>query len=379
MIEGLYIHIPFCERRCHYCDFNTYEGMTHLAPDYVRAVAKDMALCADSGMRAPEGGLRSVYFGGGTPSMLEAAELLLLLRAARERFGLAEGAEVTVEVNPGTADQGKLESLRRGGFNRVSFGFQAAQDSHLRALGRVHSAEQSDRAWAAARAAGFDNMSLDLMFALSGQTMAQWEESLEWGLARRPEHVSFYGLTVEAGTRFHVLYGQGMLPLPDEELQAGMYELGVRRLADAGLGQYEISNFAAPGRESAHNRLYWLNADTLGVGAGAWSFVDGERSGRVRAPKAYIDAVEAGRLPLGPVERLSGKAARSEAALLRLRMNQGLDLRDWRAAQGGDFLGEFGGALAPAFSAGCLEQDGESVRLTAKGRLLSNEVFVALL
>jgi oxygen-independent coproporphyrinogen III oxidase len=379
MIQGLYIHIPFCERRCHYCDFNTYEGMTALAPDYVRAVAEDMRLCAGAGMKAQSGGLRSVYFGGGTPSLLEADELLLLLRAAEQRFGLAAGAEVTVEVNPGTADRAKLERLRSGGLNRVSFGFQAAQDRHLEALGRIHTAAQSDGAWSAARAAGFDNMSLDLMFGLSGQTLPEWRESLEWGLARRPEHVSFYGLTVEAGTRFHALAGQGRLPLPDEELQASMYELGLERLRGAGLRQYEISNFAVPGREAVHNRLYWLNQDTLGVGAGAWSFVDGERSGRIRWPKAYIEAVAAGRAPLAESERLSDRAARVEAASLRLRMNQGLDLGAWRAAQGGDFLGEFGAALAPAFSAGCLEREGESVRLTAKGRLLSNEVFVALL
>jgi oxygen-independent coproporphyrinogen III oxidase len=379
VIQGLYIHIPFCERRCHYCDFNTYEGMTDLAPRYVRAMAEDMRLCAESGMRAQSGGLRSVYFGGGTPSMLEADELLTLLRAARDRFGLADGAEVTVEVNPGTADRVKLERLREGGFNRVSFGFQAAQDSHLRALGRVHTAAQSDGAWSAARAAGFDNMSLDLMFGLSGQTLPEWRESLEWGLARRPEHVSFYGLTVEAGTRFHALAGQGRLPLPDEELQATMYELGLELLQEAGLGQYEISNFALAGKEAVHNRLYWLNADTLGVGAGAWSFVAGERSGRIRWPKAYIEAVAGGRVPTAESERLSGRAARVEAAQLRLRMNQGLDLQAWRSAQGGDFLEEFGGALAPAFSAACLERTGESVRLTAKGRLLSNEVFVALL
>lgn len=379
MIQGLYIHIPFCERRCHYCDFNTYEGMIDLAPAYVRAVAEDIKLCADAGMRASEGGLGSVYFGGGTPSLLEAGELLALLRAAEKHFGLAPGAEVTVEVNPGTADGAKLAALRQGGFNRVSFGFQAAQDSHLLALGRVHTAAQSDGAWAAARGAGFDNMSLDLMFGLSGQTLPQWRESLEWGLARRPEHVSFYGLTVEAGTRFGALSSQGRLPLPDDESQATMYELGQELLAGAGLRQYEISNFALPGREAAHNRLYWLNADTLGVGAGAWSFVDGERGGRIRGPKAYIGAVAEGRLPTAGSERLEGRAARAEAAQLLLRMNQGLDLEAWRAARGLEFLGEFGNALTPAFSADCLERSGGSIRLTAKGRLLSNEVFVALL
>jgi len=379
MIHGLYIHIPFCERRCHYCDFNTYEGLTGLAPDYVAAVERDLALCAAAGLRPLDGGLRSVYFGGGTPSMLPPESLLGLLEAARRSFSLAPGAEVTVEVNPGTADGAALRRLRQGGFNRVSFGFQAAQDAHLRALGRVHSAAQSDEAWDLARGAGFDNMSLDLMFGLSGQSRDDWRESLDWALWRRPEHVSFYGLTVEKGTRFHHLAQQGNLPLPDEEAQASMYEEGLAAMAGAGLAQYEISNFAVPERESVHNRLYWLNLDTLGVGAGAWSFVDGERSGRIRGPQAYIEAVGRGELPRAESERLQGRAARGEAALLRLRLNQGLDLDEWRARQGGDFLGEFGDALKTAFSAGCLERTPSAVRLTAKGRLLSNEVFAALL
>ena len=379
MIQGLYIHIPFCERRCHYCDFNTYEGMTDLVPAYVQAVSADIRLCAEKGMQAPPGGLRSVYFGGGTPSLLDPGDLLTLLRGAKADFGLAPGAEVTVEVNPGTADVKKLALLRRGGFNRVSFGFQAAQDEHLEALGRVHTAAQSDLAWTAAREAGFDNMSLDLMFGLSRQTLPQWRESLEWGLARRPEHVSFYGLTVEPGTPFHVWAGQGRLPLPEEELQATMYELGLAQLGEAGLRQYEISNFSVEGRESVHNRLYWRNEDTLGVGAGAWSYVEGERSGRVRWPKAYIEAVSEGRLPKSEVERLSGRSARAEAAQLKLRMNEGLHLGAWLFSQGCGFFEEFGAALAPAFSAACLERSGESVRLTAKGRLLSNEVFMALL
>jgi oxygen-independent coproporphyrinogen-3 oxidase len=222
-------------------------------------------------------------------------------------------------------------------------------------------------------------MSLDLMFGLSGQSMGQWRDSLEWGLARAPEHVSFYGLTIEEGTRYKAWAGQGRLPLPEEETQAGMYELGLELMAGAGLRQYEISNFALEGRESVHNRLYWRNHDTLGVGAGAWSFVDGERSGRIRWPKAYIEAVDAGRVPKAEVERLDGRAARAEAAQLALRMNEGLDLEAWRGAQGKDFLQEFGADLKPAFTADCLEHSGERVRLTPKGRLLSNEVFVALL
>jgi oxygen-independent coproporphyrinogen-3 oxidase len=272
-----------------------------------------------------------------------------------------------------------LSALRKGGFNRVSFGFQAAQDRHLQALGRIHDVKQSDAAWDAARAAGFDNISLDLMFGLSAQTHGEWQESLDWALRRKPEHVSFYGLTIEPGTRFHHWRGQGSLPLPDEEAQASMYESGQAAMAAAGLEQYEISNFARPGRQARHNRLYWLNQDTLGLGAGAWSFVDGRRSGRIKQPQAYLAAVAGGREPVVESERLEGRAARSEAALLALRMNQGLDLEAWRGRHGLDFEAEFGPALAPAFQGACLERSGGRLVLTAKGRLLANEVFERLL
>jgi oxygen-independent coproporphyrinogen-3 oxidase len=379
VIAGLYLHIPFCERRCHYCDFNTYEGMTSLAPDYCRGLARDLALSVAQGARAQEGGLQSLYFGGGTPSLLEPEQLLGLLDAARRHLGLAPDAEVTLEVNPGTADRRKLTALRKGGFNRVSFGFQAAQDRHLQALGRIHDARQSDAAWEAAREAGFDNISLDLMFGLSTQTQEEWQESLAWALARSPEHVSFYGLTIEPGTRFHHWRGQGGLPLPDEEAQATMYERGLEAMAGAGLEQYEISNFARPGRQARHNRLYWFNQDTLGLGAGAWSFVDGRRSGRIKQPQAYLAAVAEGREPVAESERLEGRAARAEAATLALRMNQGLDLGGWKARHGQDFEAEFGPALAPVFKAGCLSQEGGRLALTAKGRLLANEVFERLL
>jgi oxygen-independent coproporphyrinogen-3 oxidase len=379
VVHGLYLHIPFCERRCHYCDFNTYEGMESLKQAYTEALIADIKRSAEQGAHAGEAGLQSVYVGGGTPSLMEPEQLLALLDAARQAFGLAPGAEVTTEVNPGSALQPKLRQLRQGGFNRVSFGFQAAQDRHLQALGRVHSAAQSDEAWDAARGAGFDNISLDLMFGLSTQTREEWRLSLGWALQRSPEHVSFYGLTVEPGTRFHHWQGQGRLPLPDDAEQADMYDEGVAALAQGGLAQYEISNFARPGREAVHNRFYWLNHDTLGLGAGAWSYVDGERCGRLKQPQAYIDALAAGRDPRIEREKLEGRAARGEAAYLRLRLNEGVDLAAWRARYGESFEEEFGEGLQRYHQAGCLELDAGCLRLTAKGRLLANEVFQALL
>jgi oxygen-independent coproporphyrinogen-3 oxidase len=376
MIEGLYLHIPFCARRCHYCDFNTYEGMEALAPKYVEALIRDMDLSLTT--LAPST-LRSIFFGGGTPSLLEASQVAALISAARQRFGFGRDIEISLEVNPGTADLDKFKAFRAAGVNRLSFGFQAKQDALLADLGRIHSADESARAWALAREAGFDNLSLDLMFGLPGQSLRQWQESLDWALGFQPEHLSFYGLTLEPGTRFYALHEKGQLEVPLEDDQADMYELGIARLAKAGLAQYEISNFSKPGRESVHNRLYWRNRPTLGLGAGAWSFVNGERSGREKNPTKYIEMTLQGQLPVKETERLEGTRARSEAVYLGLRLLEGIDLKAWREQTGMDFMHEFGVAATGMAEAGLLEMDAARVRLTSKGLPLSNEVFAAFL
>ncbi|MES2201181.1 MAG: radical SAM family heme chaperone HemW [candidate division FCPU426 bacterium] len=376
MIEGLYLHIPFCARRCHYCDFNTYENMESLAPAYVKALAADLAQSLKGRETKP---LRSVFFGGGTPSLLEPSQIRFLLDTVREQIGLEENAEVTLEANPGTADLEKFAGFREAGVNRLSFGFQAKQDRHLESLGRIHSAEQSAEAWRLARQAGFKNLSLDLMFGLPDQTLEEWMDSLEWALGFQSEHLSFYGLTLEPGTRFYSLHEKGLLPTPVEDLQADMYEMGTARLARAGLAQYEISNFAKPGRESVHNRLYWRNRDTLGLGAGAWSYVDGERSGREKNPQKYMDLVLAGQDPRKEKERLEGAKARAEAVYLGLRLLEGINLKAWREQTGVDFMQEFGPTAQAMQQVGLLELGEESVRLSPKGLPLSNEVFSAFL
>lgn len=374
MIEGLYVHIPFCARRCHYCDFNTYEGMEGLAPEYVEALKRDLLSSFKS--KSP---LRSVFFGGGTPSLLSSGQIKELLDFIREHAGLRADAEITLEANPGTADLEKFEGFRKAGVNRLSFGFQAKQEKHLAALGRIHDASQSAQAWALARQAGFDNLSLDLMFGLPDQSMAEWEESLAWALAFDPDHLSFYGLTIEPGTRFHHLRSQGQLPLPDEDLQADMYSWGIDRLAKAGLAQYEISNFARQGRESVHNRLYWQNRETLGIGAGAWSFVGAERFSREKNPPIYIEGTKKGFAPVAERERLEDAKARGEAIYLGLRMLEGIDLELWRSRNSLDLMEEFGEPARALISDGLLELSEKRLRLTAKGIPVANHVFSAFL
>ena len=374
MSEGLYVHIPFCAKRCHYCDFNTYEGMEGLAPDYVEALKRDLELAA-----GPAQPLRSVFFGGGTPSLLSAPQIKEILDAVRARCGLLPNAEITLEANPGTADLAKFAGFRAAGVNRLSFGFQAKQDKHLLALGRIHDAAQSGEAWRLARAAGFDNLSLDLMFGLPEQSAEEWRESLQWALAFRPEHLSFYGLTIESGTRYHYLQSQGQLPLPGEDLQADMYAEGIQRLAAAGLGQYEISNFAKPGRESVHNRLYWRNRETLGIGAGAWSYVAGNRFMREKNPPLYMEAIRQGRIPATENEHLEGLEARGEAIYLGLRMLEGIDLEAWKSEKGLDLMGEFAAPAEEMLALGLLAQTENRLHLTPKGLPLANRVFSAFL
>jgi oxygen-independent coproporphyrinogen-3 oxidase len=374
MIKGLYLHIPFCSRRCFYCDFNTYEGLESLIPSYVDALVADMQASRDLGF-----GLHSLYFGGGTPSLLEPSQVALLIQQARLLFKLPQDAEVTLEANPGTVSLAQFQALRAAGVNRLSFGFQAAQREHLQSLGRIHDVAQSAQAWTAARGAGFDNCSLDLMFGLPGQDEAQWLESLNWALGFQPEHISFYGLTIEKGTRFHQLHQSGQLPLPDDEVQARMYETGIRLMAEAGLAQYEISNFARPGRRSRHNQLYWKNEDTLGLGAGAWSYVGGRRYCRVKSPQTYIHSALAGKAAEEESEVLDPAQARSEAACLGLRQVDGIDLAEWQVRTGSDWYADFAEPTRKYAGLGLLETAQGRVKLTSKGLTLANEVFCALL
>lgn len=370
--SGLYLHIPFCQKRCHYCDFNTYEDLEGLTAPYVQALLRDIEL-STRGQRP----LATVYLGGGTPSLLEPAQVASLLSAVRSSPGLLPGAEVTLEVNPGTADAAKLAAYRAAGVNRLSFGFQAAQDRHLVALGRVHDAAQSAQAWMAGREAGFDNMSLDLMFGLPGQTADEWQTSLDWALAFKPEHISFYGLTIEPGTRFHHLFSKGKLGLPEDDAQAQMYEAGVASLGAAGLRRYEVSNFALAGREAGHNQRYWRNEPTLGLGAGAWSYDGRTRSLREKNPAKYIAALQGGAAPLVEQETLAPDKARGEAAFLGLRTADGIDATAWQQRYGVSLHDEFGPQIKKLMAQGLLEEEGGRLRLSPKAWTVANAVFEA--
>jgi len=465
---GLYIHVPFCRARCAYCDFNTYAGLEHLLADYVAALEREMEFHVSPlrlrsgqgftfhGEKPGTGNLEpfglspselnpsgealrakpgTLYFGGGTPSLLSLAHIERLLSALRRTFALAEDAEITLEANPGTVDLAYLQGLRALGVNRLSLGVQSFDEATLRLLGRIHTAAEVVEAYRLARAAGFDNVNLDLIYGLPGQTLAHWQATLAQAVALAPDHLSLYALTLEHDVPLARRIARGELPPPDDDAAAAMYELAEEMLATAAYVHYEISNWArrvpsstfhpfgfAQGKVSRftpnmepgtgnlelacrHNLLYWRNQPYLGFGAGAHSSLPSPRrrgaGGEVRGgevwrrwrnvlhPAEYIarlpryitvDAMyrglQRGEAIAEEVQDLALPAVMAETMILGLRLVQeGVRLADFRQRFGRDVREVYGAELAELLELGLLEMDDEAVRLTPRGRLLGNEVF----
>ncbi len=313
--------------------------------------------------------VHTINFGGGTPSLLSPDQLAEIIGAARGHFAVDTDAEVTIEANPGGLDQAYFEGIRRAGVNRLSFGVQSFHGSELEMLTRRHSAGEARAAVGLARAAGFDNVSLDFMYGLPGQTLAGWHATLDQALDLRPDHLSLYGLTVYDHLPLGRQVRSGALPAQDEDLMADMYELAEALLAAAGYQQYEISNWAlSPERRCRHNLAYWLNSGYIGLGAGAHSYFRSRRYSNERRPHVYADQALTGDDPAVESEDVPAGLERAEGAILGLRLNAGTTLAPDQLA-----------ALAPCLAAGLLDVTGSHARLTPKGRLLSNEVFWRLL
>ncbi|MGE5560599.1 MAG: radical SAM family heme chaperone HemW [Chloroflexota bacterium] len=386
---GLYVHIPFCVRKCAYCDFLSAATPVATQRRYVAALHREIELMAGR----PEISGRhfaTLYVGGGTPTVLPPADLADIIDACLRRFRFSragsdvDALEVTVEANPGTVTVDGLARLRAAGANRLSLGVQSFDRTLLAELGRIHSAADACAAVAAARAAGFANINLDLMFALPGQTLAQWTGTLDLAIALEPEHISAYSLIVEEGTPFYDRDRRGELARPDEETEAAMYEAAIARLTAAGYHHYEISNFARPGREARHNLIYWHNDDYLGLGLGAWSYLPRDAAGgRVRDANprdltAYCESLERGRLPARVDGEMPARRHElTETIIMGLRLIDGLDLEA--------FCERFNIALDDAYpgvrrdleALGLVEVVDNRLRLTRRGLLLANRVFAA--
>lgn len=378
---SLYLHIPFCHTRCYYCDFNTYAGMLPLREPYARALLAEIALAGELARRAGGGArrARTVFFGGGTPSLLTVAQVTRLLNACRAAFTLDEDAEITLEANPGTLSLEQLEGLRATGVNRLSLGSQSFDAQLLKTLGRIHTPEEITQALSHARAAGFTSINLDFMFGLPGQSMRHWQETLEQALALRPQHLSLYSLIIEEGTPFYDWTQEGRIIPGDDDLCADMYEYADERLQAAGYINYEISNWALPGHESRHNLTYWRNLPYLGMGAGAHSFFAGKRFSNERDPQQYVNLLKKRQLPVVESEIVGRAQEMSETAFLALRTAQGLHLPTFEERFAAPFTSFAGNRLRVVEEAGLLEQEDGWLRLSKRGRLLGNEVFLRLL
>jgi oxygen-independent coproporphyrinogen-3 oxidase len=391
---GIYIHIPFCRSRCSYCDFATgaYEGQ--LAERYVCALTKEIAafehvpVAADAAAplqrearRPPTLDVDTIYFGGGTPSLLTPAQVERILRAVRERFRVAAGAEVTLEMNPGTVTKETVAQFRAAGINRASFGLQTFDDEQLRRLGRTHTAADARRTLAILREAGFDNVSFDLIAGLPGQTLREWAQNMNEALALRPAHLSLYLLEVHSGTPLAAQLREGRWPQPDADVAAEMYQLLVERTRAAGYEHYEISNFCLTGREARHNLKYWTNAPYYGFGSSAHSY-DGERTrwSNERDAARYCELLETPEASaVVETNELSERDAGAEALFLGLRLMRGVDLEAHQLQFGTDVRREYADDLSRFREANLIEINGDLLRLTPSGVLLSNEVFAAFI
>ncbi len=387
---GIYIHIPFCERKCTYCNFNTTDFFENLAGRYIDAVSREIDYWGEK-LKQSSGGYRAqvdtIYLGGGTPSIVEARNLADLMVTCRTAFDVAQDSEVTIEINPGTFSKTKVVEWLNAGINRASVGVQSFIDEELVALSRTHNADEARRTLDLLREAGFENISLDLIAGLPEQTLTDWEFNLRQALKIEPEHLSLYMLDLKEGTQLYSQLKRGLRPRPDDDLAAEMYRLIGDATGAAGYEHYEISNFArvvgigaaeevSPFR-SKHNLKYWVGAPFYGMGCGAHSYDGNARWVNVLKTETYIERVALGGDAVAERHELTETDRAAEALFMGLRLKEGVSLSAFRSEYGVDVLERYGGELPRLADAGLIEIGGGRLLLTAAGRLLSNEVFVS--
>ncbi|MBM7097123.1 oxygen-independent coproporphyrinogen III oxidase [Bacillus sp. H-16] len=372
--KAVYVHVPFCEQICHYCDFNKFFLKNQPVTEYLMDCDTEMERTVET---FPYDIIQSVYVGGGTPTSLSTNQLQTLLRSVRTHFNIKEpeSIEFTVEVNPGSADEEKLTMMRREGANRLSIGVQTFDEGLLEKIGRDHKPDDVQETIDRSRRAGFENISIDLMFGLPGQTIEQFEETLERALALNIEHVSAYSLKVEAKTVFYQLMKKGKLPLPTEDTEADMYERLIEKLTGGGFTMYEISNFAKPGRESRHNLTYWENEQYYGIGAGAHSYINGVRRRNHGPLSKYMNAIQEGQLPYLEEHTVPVKEQMEEEMFMGLRKRIGVSMARFEEKYGCTMESVFGGTIDQLKKRELVTINQGRIQLTEKGRFLGNEVF----
>ena len=384
---GLYLHVPFCQTKCPYCDFNTYAGIEDQISGYVSSLKKELSGWGELLNHPP---VLTIFLGGGTPSYLPESDLAEIQQTIRDSFAVASDAEITMECNPGDVTVEKATSWRASGVNRISMGVQSFDDELLSLLGRRHTAAEAKLAFASLREAGFQNQSIDLIYGLPYQTAEQWSSTLDEAIALEPEHISLYSLQIEKGTPLDVDVAAGKYPVPDDDLAADMYEEAQSRLDANGFSQYEISNWSKPNLESRHNLIYWLNEPYLGVGPGAHSWLAGQRFANLKSPRRYVmvvgdnysesadDPVVKMRAPAGPVEQIDVTTPAidvAETMMMGMRLNQGVSHERFTKRFGSKVDEVFPDEVERLLKLGLIEITDKALLLSERGRLLGNEVF----
>jgi len=384
-VRGIYLHIPFCKRKCSYCDFYSVETSSHTTNEFLDLLVREMDLFRDRFPEDAKAAVDTVYFGGGTPTVLAPETLSGLLATIRDRLPVAPGAEVTTETNPGTVSTEDLRALRKGGFTRISIGVQSFTPATLRTLGRIHGVEDVRKTTRDARSTGFDSLGIDLIFGIPGQTCADWEEDLERTADFLPDHVSAYALTPETGTPLHASLSRGELRMPPDEEVAEMYKTARRALANAGYRQYEISNFARPGHESHHNVKYWKRDGVTGFGPSAHGLLfppgrapHGLRTATPPSLAEYRKGIREGRLPWADTQVCSPEEAWKEALIFGLRMTEGVDLTEIETISGTPLPDPLREAVNELVDGGKLLREEGRLRLPGELLFVSNEVLQRL-
>lgn len=381
---GMYVHIPFCIKKCSYCDFVSYplQGNSRVAEkdveSYLRFLLKEAAIYRrDHLMNGQK--VKTLYIGGGTPTCLAGGQLFVLLDSLQKMFNFEEDAEITVEANPGTIDREKLLQLKSAGCNRLSLGVQSFDAQELNCLGRIHSPQEVYTAFDLARQTGFDNINIDLMYGLPGQTIDEWQKNLQAAVAMKPEHLSLYQLNIEQGTHFDDLCKQGLLIEVEQETAQEMFEKAIDYLQANGFRHYEISNFARDGWKSRHNLMYWHNLEYIGLGAGASGYLRGVRYSNENNLSLYEKSVQIDRKPIREKDPIDQELEMAEHMFLGLRIIEGVDKRVFRQRFAVDIKVVFGAVIEDLKSKGLLCETDTHVMLSKKGVFLAKSVFIEFL
>ncbi len=370
---GLYLHFPYCISKCPYCDFNSYQlKEDNQISSYISALYQEITAYSQ---KLKKSNIKTIYLGGGTPTILSGVKIYNILEFCKDKFTIDKNAEITIEANPGTLDGEKINLLIESGVNRLSLGAQSFNNLFLKKLGRIHNTQEIIDSYYLAREAGFNNISIDIMFALPDQITEDLQDTLKKALSLKPDHLSLYNLTIKPGTEYYKEYKRGKLKLPDEDEEFDMYNWAINYLEENGFEHYEIANFARPYKRSKHNLIYWQNKPYLGIGAGAYSFIRGYRYMNYENPERYIKEVMSGKLPVDNGEKLFLRKRMAETIILGLRTKDGVSYKKYKKRFKVDINDIFHKQIKKLVNLGLLQRDDDRIKLTRKGIFLANTVF----